>query len=198
MDEHLGLLIENLYKAERRNRRLNALLFLLSALIGVLALLKSRDSRKAAEFSTSHLVLTDGTGKTRAEMVAASDGPSLKLYDTSGKTRLAVALVNDIPTVTLGNADGIGVAAFGAPATGPGLMLYDQAGFPRAQFDVGESGPRLYLEDRKGFSATLGNFYFVDDAAKNKKTIAASLVLAHRTLGTIWQAPSPSIVNRLP
>jgi hypothetical protein len=104
-----------------------------------------------------------------------------------------------MPAVTLGNEHGVGVAVLGAPATGPGLMLYDQYGIPRAQFDVGENGPRVYLEDGRGFSATLGNYYLVGDAdaAQNKKSIAASLVLAHSSTGTIWQVPSQKEVLSL-
>jgi hypothetical protein len=177
---------------------MNAIFFLVLAVGSTIALLTSCNTQKAREISTGRIILIDENGKTRAEMVVTPDGPALKLYDASGKPRLVVGLVHDAPAVTLGNASGVGVAVLGAPATGPGLMLYDQHGSPRAQFDVGEDGPRVYLEDQEGFSATLGNYYFTADGAKNKKTIAASLVLAHRSLGTIWQAPPESVLKRLP
>lgn len=94
-----------------------------------------------------------------------------------------------MPNVTLANSKGLGVAVLAVPSSGPGLVLADLQGTLHAQFDVGEDGPRLYLEDKKGFSATLGNYYFSDEPAKNKKTTAASLVLAQKDLGLIWSAP---------
>ena len=47
----------------------------------------------------------------------------------------------------------------------------------------------------RGFSATLGNYYFTAEDAKNQRTISASLVLAN-TLGPIWQAPPESVLRR--
>lgn len=199
MDEQLRLLSERLDRAERKNRRMNALVILVLATMGMFAFVTSCNAPNAArarELSTGRLVLTDEKGRTSVEIVAASDGPALRLYDSHGKKRLILGLVNDVPAVTLGNADGIGVAVLGAPPTGAGLMLYDSVGDPRAQFDVGVDGPRIYMEDNRGFTATLGKQYFQGDDAKNQKAVVASLVLAHKSLGTIWQAPAESALRR--
>lgn len=180
---------QGLARVEKQYRRLRTLFVTTVVLLTVAVCAIARDTPKSNEISTTRLVVTDADGRTRAEISTNASGPFLRLYDASGTARLVVSILKDMPNVTLANSKGLGVVNLAVQSYGSGLVLADNQGALRAQLDVGEDGPRLYLEDKKGFSATVGNFYFSDDPAKNKKSVAASIVLAQKDLGRIWSAP---------
>ena len=73
-------------------------------------------------------VLKDSTGRVRARLGMAEEGPALNLYDENGQ-----------PTAMLGS-----------PPGGPGLVLLDAQGKPRASVAVMADGPHVTLYDAEG------------------------------------------------
>lgn len=187
-------LLERLAKIEAQYKRLKTP-FVVAVLIVVLTIsfgaiaVAMPDAQRASQLSTTRLVVTDTSGKMRAEIATGPTGPFLQMYDDTGTPRLTLSIMKNVPNLTLRNSKGFGAAMLGVQSYGPGLVLSDIQGALRAQLDVSDDGPRLYLEDKNGFSATVGNYWFGDDSTKNKKSVAASIVLAQKELGRIWSAP---------
>jgi hypothetical protein len=144
-EERLANLERELANVKRRNRRLILLALVgagaalvAAAWIGTPGKVLAETGAKAPNVvRANEFILEDAKGKTRATLVAAKDGPALRLLDENGNVRATLTALKEGPGLCLFDENGKFRATLGALKDGPGLCLFDQNGKGRAVLGAG-------------------------------------------------------------
>jgi hypothetical protein len=137
-------ILQRLDRLERQNRWMKRGGAIVLVLAGAAALMGSQAPPNDRADDSKAFILRDQTGKERAGLTLAADGPVLRFFDDGGMERLRLGMFKDVPGFVFYDANGKRQATLSAGTEGVRLFLYDNER-PRAWLRMSKDDIGLHI-----------------------------------------------------